>query len=223
MRSLRRADESIGKMALPASFTILLMQSEDSRHRCLIYDGPPSVHLPIITAAIIERLEARHRCLYLNSPAMVAGIRTYLSVGGIDVARCVAEGTLLLSAEDNLVNGKFDIDATLATFERLVRDALADGYAGLFASGDMLWEFGSERNLDKLLDYEIRLDKFLRTTPALSGICQYHRDLLPASALQTALYTHENVYVNNTLALLNPHYANPATLVQQPNTRFSSS
>ena len=40
---------------------------------------------------------------------------------------------------------------------------------------------GNEANLDKLLEYERGLDKFLKTEPALSGICLYYRDTLASA------------------------------------------
>ena len=52
----------------------------------------------------------------------------------------------------------------LAMLADAINDALAHGYAGLWATGDMTWE--------------------------LSGICQYHRDTLPEDALQVALSKH---------------------------------
>ncbi len=144
---------------------------------------------------------------------MTAGLRSYLAAAGIDVAGSVARRQLLLSSEqDTGVNGVFDTDAALAKLEGLLGEAIADGYAGLFASGDMLWEFGSERNLDKLLAYEVRLEELLTRNPGLSGICQYHRDVLPANVVQAALYAHQTVYLNDTLARINPHYSKPATL-----------
>ena len=184
-----------------------------SRHRCLIYEGAPSVHLPLIASVIKERLQGNYRCLYLNSPAMIAGLRTYLAARGIDVAQSVSSGNLVLSSDqDHLIDGEFDIDTLLTSLDRLGGEAVTDGYAGLFASGDMLWEFGSERNLGKLLEYETRLEELLRNVPAVSGICQYHREILPTSAVKTALYTHQTIYLNQTLASLNPYYQQAATL-----------
>lgn len=189
------------------------LESRLSRHQCLIYEGAPSVHLPLIASVIQERLQDNYRCLYLNSPAMIAGLRTYLAARGVDVARSVARGNLVLSSDQgHIVSGEFNIDAILTNLDGLVGESVANGYAGLFASGDMLWEFGSERNLDKLVEYELRLEQLLRTLPAFSGICQYHRDILPVSAVTAALYTHETVYLNETLTHLNPHYLQPGTL-----------
>ena len=148
---------------------------------------------------------------------MVAGLRTYIAAAGVDVAEAVASGALVLSSEqDHLVGGEFDSDGMLAKLARAARQAVSDGYAGLWASGDMLWEFGSERNLGKLLAYEIEIESLLETEPALCGLCQYHRDTLPASAAQIALFTHQTVYHNETLSCLNPHYRQLATLRSAP-------
>ena len=86
----------------------------------------------------------------------------------------------------------------------------------------MLWEFGSEKNFSKLLAYELGLDALLKSEPALSGICQYHRELLPAAAVQVALYTHETLYINQTLARINPHYLKPATLAARRNSEIAA-
>ena len=104
----------------------------------------------------------------------------------------------------------------LAGLANAVKEALGEGYAGLWASGDMLWEFGSEKNLSKLLAYEIGLEELMRSQPALCGNCQYHLDVLPVEAVQVALYTHEAVCINEMLARLNPHYDKPRTLRCDP-------
>ncbi len=183
----------------------------------MVYDGTPSVYLPEMTRAVIERLHANYRCLYLNSPAMVAGLRSSLAASALDVVHEVARGALILSSEqDHLVDGEFDVDQMIAKLANALEEAQADGFAGLWASGDMLWEFGNEDNLTKLLAYEVGLEALLERKPALCGICQYHRATLPATAVQVALYTHQTVYVNQTLSCLNPHYRQLATLRAAP-------
>lgn len=158
----------------------------------------------------MERLKAGHRCLYLNSPAMVAGMRSHLAAEGLDTIAEVARGALILSSDQgHLVSGKFDIDRMLHLLEAAMKQAVTDGHVGLWAAGDMTWEFGNEGNLEKLLEYERRLDAFLQLHPTLSGICLYHRDTLPAHAIETALTTHPALYVNATLSQLNWRYAVP--------------
>ena len=95
----------------------------------------------------------------------------------------------------------------IGKLEAAVTQALADGYKGLWATGDMAWEFGNGRNLPKLLEYERRLEELFRRQPAICGICQYHSDLLPDEIVRHGLLTHRAVFINETLSRLNVHYA----------------
>lgn len=178
------------------------------RHQCLIYEGSPAKHLPGIAAIIARELRVNTRCLYLNSVAMVAGLRSYLAATGVDVAAEVERGALVLSSDQgHLVDGNFDVERMLQMLARTVEQALRDGYQGLWASGDMTWEFGGERNFDKLLEYEYGLEELFHRFPCLHGICQYHQDVLPAGAPEQGLYAHPTIYIDETLSRLNPYYA----------------
>ncbi len=183
------------------------------RHQCLIYESSPSSQLVALAAAARQKLRAHYRCLFLNSPAMVAGFRSYLSAAGVDVADEVRRGALVLSSEqEHLKSGRFDVAFMIEALASGARDACQAGYEGLWATGDMAWEMGNQNNWETLLEYECRLDALLRENPAISGICQYRRDVLPAEAIQTALYTHQAVFVNETLSRLNSFFEQPETL-----------
>jgi hypothetical protein len=177
-----------------------------------------------MAALIAKKLTANIRCLYLHSPPMVAGMRSYLAATGLDVADEVAKGSLLLSSDqDHLIDGSFDGGRMLGGLVKAVGAALDDGYAGLWATGDMTWELGGKKNFAKLLEYECGLEDLFSKLPALSGICQYHRDTLPAHAIQDALYTHRAVYVNETLTRLNPYYGPRQSMThQRPSTSPSA-
>ena len=178
------------------------------RHQCLIYEGSPSKHLRGLAQVIIAKLQANVRCLYLNSPSMVAGTRSYLAAAGLDVAQEVSKGSLVLSWDaGHLVDGRFEVSRMLGMLSDSVSAALADGYSGLWATGDMTWELGSKKNFEKLMEYEIGLEEVFRSHPALSGVCQYHQETLPEDAIHVALSTHPAVYVNATLARMNPFYS----------------
>jgi hypothetical protein len=186
------------------------------RHQCLVYKGSPAPHLPQLAALIRQKLNETHRCLYLNSSPMVAGMRAYLFAAGIDVRKEEMKGSLALSSDTGyLMNGRFDIDRMLRTLDDALDQALNDGYQGLWASGDMSWEFGPERNFSKLLDYEWCLEEFFRKRPALSGICQYHADTLPREVLRQGLLTHQSVFINETLSRINPHYVERESYTSQ--------
>lgn len=134
-------------------------------------------------------------------------MRWHLSAAGVDLEEQVKRGALILSSDQgHLADGKFDVDRMLRRLHDALKQALADGYAGLWASGDMTWEFGHHANLDKLAEYERRLEGFIQDNEAMSGICLYHRDTLPAHAIETALITHPSLYLSASLSQLNPRY-----------------
>jgi len=129
------------------------------------------------------------------------------AAAGVDVAREVGKGSLVLSSDQgHLVNGHFDANRMLQSLEDAVHEALRDGYQGLWATGDMTWEFDSEKEFDKLLDYEWKLEDLFRRQPCLSGICQYHIDTLAQDAVRSGLLAHPSIFINETLSRLNPYY-----------------
>lgn len=181
------------------------------RHQCLIYEGAPSLQLRALAAAAAEKLQQNYRCLCLNTLPMVAGMRSYLSAIDIDVEREMRKGSLVLSsARDHLRNGSFDIDGMIRALEEAIRAALADGYAGLWATGDMSWELGGDCSLATILDYEWRLERLFSRYPQLSGICQYHAGSLPPQALRQATHTHPGIFLNESLSMRSPNYCFPS-------------
>jgi hypothetical protein len=177
------------------------------RHQCLVYDGSPSRQLPVLAEMLRQKLGEGFRCVFLNSPPMVAGIRSYLAALGVDVVREVERGSLQLFSDRNyLAHGRFDPERMIFMLNDTLTQALADGYRGLWATGDMTWEFGPEKNFEKLADYEWKLEEFFRHNPALSGVCQYHADTLPHDVVRQGLAAHPALFVNETLSRINPHY-----------------
>jgi MEDS: MEthanogen/methylotroph, DcmR Sensory domain len=186
-----------------------------SRHRCLIYEGAPSRQLASLAAALREKLTQNYRCLYLNSRPMVAGMRSYLAAAGVDVTQEINKKSLVLSSEqDHLVDGQFDIDQMMNTLANALDQALKDGYAGLWATGDMTWEMGPDKNFSKLVEYEQRLEEFFHEHPEMGGICQYHADTLPFETVRDGYLYHRSLFINETLTLVNPH-----SLVARPAIR----
>ena len=170
-----------------------------------------------MAAAIREKLQQEYRCLYLNSPPMVAGMRSSLATMDLDVLREVDKGALVLSSErDHLRGGSFDVESMMSALADALNQALADGYAGLWATGDMTWEFGPENDFSKLLEYEWRLEEFFQTHPQLSGVCHYHADTMPREAIRQGLFTHPAIFINHTLSLINPHFFHAQSFTPHP-------
>lgn len=192
-----------------------------SQHQCLIYQGAPSQQLPALAAMIRQKLDENYRCLYLNSPPMVSGLRSYLAALGLDIVDEITTGRLVLTSELTLsADGDFDVGAMIHKLEDALDQALNDGYKGLWASGDMTWEFGNKENFANLLEYEWQLDELFCRRPTLCGICQYHNDTLPPEVLRQGLVSHQTIFINETLSRLNPHYAESKFVAEQASAKL---
>lgn len=182
----------------------------ETRHQCLIYEGAPSQKLRTLAVILQRKLNEGYRCLYLNSPPMVAGMRSTLAALDVDVAYEVANARVVLSSDTLLPGSDFNCREMLVKLENFLDQALDDGYKGLWATGDMSWEFGHKKNFSKLLEYEWGLEEIFRSRKEFCGICQYHHDTLPPDAMRQSLLTHPTILINETLSRINPHYLKSA-------------
>ncbi len=192
-----------------------------SRHHCLIYEGAPSRQLPALAAVAHEKLQQNYRCLYLNSPPMVAGMRSYLAAAGVDVSHETARSSLFLSSAQHLAPGEpFDVQRMIDSLKSALDLALDYGFSGLWATGDMSWEFGPTKDFSRLLDYEWRLEEFLQANTQMSGVCQYRADMLPREAMRHGVLAHSSIFVNQTLSLINPRYLHPERYTREAVENF---
>jgi predicted HicB family RNase H-like nuclease len=184
------------------------METSGFRHQGFMYSGSPSHHIPLIAPVIKARLEQKRRCLYLNSTQMVADLRSHLAQIGVDVVRETEKKSLILDSHLSHLTGNqnFDIDRMLTILEEALNQALLDGYAGLWATGDVAWEFGPKGDFGQLAQYEMRLEKFLCTHAEFSGICQYHASVLPPDVMRTGHELHHSFFINQAQSRLNPDY-----------------
>ena len=189
-----------------------------SRHKCLIYDGDPSEQLPVIVPLLMDGLRERRRCLYLGSPDMISVVESALDARGIDTAREAERGALIFSSDRSHLRDGFDPHAMVDMLATLIDDAVDNGFEGLCATGDMMWELGEEKNFERLLEYEALLEQVFRHKP-LSGICQYHRSTVPGSAIQDALLVHRSLYLGSVFNRDNLFYVPPELLLDNREAR----
>jgi len=139
---------------------------------------------------------------------MLTEMRASLVDASVNVGHEVAKKSLVLSSETTVsASGSFDADLMMQQLEDAIDQALKDGYKGLFAAGDMTWELGSKESFSKLLGYEWRLERLFHKRPELCGVCMYNSSTLPFDIMRKGLLSHQKVFINETLSLLNEHYA----------------
>jgi hypothetical protein len=88
----------------------------------------------------------------------------------------------------------------LQGLEGALEQALQDGYKGLWASGDMTWEFGLTKDFRGSSSTNGGLEEFFQKHPELEAVCQYHTDTLPPEAIKQGLTTHPALFMLNKIS-----------------------
>ncbi len=157
-------------------------------HGCLIYDTPAE-QLEVAAAYIRAGLDAGERCVYLVGDRQLVDVVEALHRGGVDVAREVSEGALQFDtvARTYLPGGVFDPASMIGTIRRKRADAIAGGYTGLRAAGEMGW--AAEASVT-LVEYERRVNAEVFPLGRVTGLCQYQRAQFAWSELTDLLAVH---------------------------------
>jgi CheY-like chemotaxis protein len=116
------------------------------------------------------------RCCYIGDGRSHAEMGRILKASGIDVRRESQRGALVLlgKGEAYFGSGKFDPDEMIRLLREFEADATAQGFSGVYATGEMTWALGPEPGCDRLVEYEARLEDVF-TGGRIVGLCQYDR------------------------------------------------
>lgn len=177
-------------------------------HVCALYRTPEE-QLTAAAEYISEGLARGERCLYVVGEHDPETFRTALTRAGIDAAAEEARGALVLltKRDAHLRDGSFDPARMIAMLESAVAQALAAGFTGLCAAGDMTWLLDGAAGSERIAEYEADLNAFYRTHRAL-GLCLYRRSM-PGIILDHCLATHPTVRIAGPVLLTNPFYELP--------------
>ncbi len=123
--------------------------------------------------------------------------------------RAESRGALLFSTKEDeyLTNGVFDPSAVLAKIDRYLKEALADGFTGLCATGELM-NVPSDELWRQIVWYEAQINENFTRLP-FTGLCRYPRTVVPANRVQDVLRTHPIAVVRGETCD-NPFYERPA-------------
>ena len=179
------------------------------QHLCLIYDTREeqfAAALPYLRTG----LERGEKCLYVVDENTAAAVLDALRKSGTDVDRYLRSGALTLAHKQDtyLKQGRFDPDWMIDFLTQAIAEAGAAGCCGLRTLlGEMTWVLGSSDATDKLIEYESKLNRFIRNHDARL-ICQYHRTRFPPELILAVIRTHPLV-VYGGVVCRNPYYVPP--------------
>lgn len=179
------------------------------QHACLLYDGN---HDPLAAVApfIVAGLQAGERCLYVVGEHDPVRIQRSLEAVGVDVARQLGRGALVLVDrwEVSFPDGEFDPAAMIGFVRQAIAGSLADGFTGLRVVAEMTWALQMGVGANKLIHYEA-LGNHLYPDEPLVAVCLYDRSRFPAAVCRDAMRVHPWVSVGGGAAYDNLYYEPP--------------
>jgi len=183
----------------PASLVEQIGRLQHGDHACLFYDNEQD-QLPVVCEFIKQGLARMERCLYICDEHSIEEVAAALTAYGIDVAHERERGALQLVpiANAHLIGGCFAAENVQTLVREGVAQALADGFTGLRATGEMTWLQRGVPGADHFFDCESTMNTIYPGSRAI-GLCQY-RSGMRADALDGALRTHPHVIVDDRLA-----------------------
>jgi hypothetical protein len=173
--------------ASPAPDSVTNIRPGD--HLCILYETEEQ-HQQVFRAYLRRGLENGEKVLYIADERSPEAIERSLRATGLDTGPYTSSGQLaIVDSSVYTPSGAFDPDATLAMLGEALDDALAQGYAGLRATGEMTWSCRSMPGAERLMEYEAKLNHLIPRAK-FAGVCQYDMRRFPPGKLRDALTTH---------------------------------
>jgi len=182
------------------------MGFQQGDHACMLYLTPEE-QLSAAAEYVRGGLDRGERCLYVCCEHTISEFGAALESAGIDVDAEERRGALVIITKEDghLAGGVFDPDRMIATLDMALKDALAAGFKGLCAAGDMVWLLDEAPGCERIAEYEARLNRFYENNNAL-GLCLYNLKTMPPALIDHCLATHKYVRIEGPILLTNPFY-----------------
>jgi hypothetical protein len=177
------------------------------RHICLPFETE-SEKEDAVLSLFHEGLARGKRCLFVGTRAEYERLGVQLEERGICSLRAESRGALvyMTTEEAYLDKGTFDANVVLGRVERFIGEALADGFTGLCATGE-LGDVPSDDLWRQIVWYEAQVNEYFSRLP-LVGLCRYPRSTVPPDRVQDVLRNHPIAIVRGETCS-NPFYERP--------------
>jgi len=193
---------------------------DDGMHICTFFRTSAEKY-HVLMPFIQEGMEQGDRAFHIVNPALRSEHAQRIAEAGIDAARAEVEGQLEIIGWDEayLRAGSFNRSAMLSLLPALLNDGRTRGFPITRFIADMAWALADPGALDRLLEYECRLNLALPKAGDIV-ICSYDLDKFGASIVIDALRTHPIVLIGG-IVQRNPFYVTPEELLKEMNERES--
>ena len=181
-------------------------------HVCIIYESEEE-RLGSVLPFVRAGLTGGDRCVYVADAPSVGATLGAMREHHVDVDGAVRAGRLVvLTARDSyLAGGRFDPDVMLDYACGAAQSAVAEGYTGLHIAGEMSWALGGDPGCNRILEYEVKVNRRIPHEPAIA-ICQYDRRRFSPEVIRDVIRTHPLVVIGGRVCR-NFYYVPPEDLL----------
>ena len=169
------------------------------RHVCALFDGPADADatlLPFILEGFAEHeravhlVDGRHRGEYLKM----------LDRAGLDTESVLGDGSLRVDTweETYLRDRRFDPTKAVEVIRSILAEGRALGFARTRLIGFMEWALEDAPGVDRIIDYEARLQVALRLLPDIV-VCVYDVGRQSQSVVLETIMTHPVALIGGVL------------------------
>src|SRR5579872_260987 len=144
-------------------------------HVCPIYENLTE-QMAVAVPFVKNGLAAGERCLYIADDLNVDKLVHAFTRVDLPVEKERQHGALnFLSAQEVYLRlGQFEPQAMIDFLGHVETQAIADGFFGIRIVGEMTWILGAKIDGDRLIEYEVLLNEFLKKSRSVI-LCQYDR------------------------------------------------
>lgn len=155
--------------------------------------------LDTLIPIIVDYLKKGHRVLYIRDSTEEEKLYNSLEENGVNVKDCMEKGSLKIfdSHEVYLKDGCFDMDRVYGFWEDALEESLRLGYSKIFCSGEMTWYLTQLPGVEKMMEYEEKLNLVTDKYPQATIVCQYDLNRLSGSVIIEAVISHPLVLLEN--------------------------
>ena len=171
---------------------------ESNDHLALIYESRAEQFAAAVPF-VRQGLERGERCMYIADENTETEVVAAMRERGVDVDAALESGALTLHTRHDTYcrNGGFDPDEMISFLSDSIDEALEE-YAGLRVAGEMAWILGDDHQVEDLIEYEGKLNRFFPETDCIA-LCQYNRERFPPEVIRDVIRTHPHLVYRNTV------------------------
>ena len=177
-------------------------------HMVLLYYNENDVVKPV-SEFITASLDRGERCIYVSGDTNMGMLKKVLSEY-YDLEKIINKGDLIIIDRDEAYskNGEFEPDKMIELLTDLTKDSLDLGYRGMSITGELSWLLDYGDKLDKIIEYEWKLNERVFVNEELTALCRYNLTKFKDDMLINIIQLHPLVVYEDKIHK-NPYYLPP--------------